>query len=290
MLLEMDPEQAEELKKGFEELEELVGVKAASPPGGSPGRVEKGLESNGGSLVEAVKNLFLKGLESNRIITRYLSSTTLDGDVEYTVYSIVRDTGVERKTSVMELFSEVFSVDERVFLSAERRGSSLDAPEAVMAGSRLAVSEERYVLGSLRELGELVELPLGSWSEPGRALNDVARGVTHIRSIVPSAKILLLVSPSRFSELLAFHEKAGVMELVRIRQLVGEVVAHPLVSDAEAYMVPLVDSVVDLAFGVRARLDYIGLSEEGRHIFRGWETLALRVKYPKAVVKMSAKS
>ena len=78
------------------------------------------------------------------------------------------------------------------------------------------------------------------------------------------------------------------MELQRIKGLVKEVVVMPQLSDDIVILVSANPYLIDIAVGADAVIDYIGL-EGDEHVFRVWETLALRVKNAKSIVRLVSK-
>ncbi len=94
---------------------------------------------------------------------------------------------------------------------------------------------------------------------------------------------ILFLSPRRYSKLVAVHERTGVMELNRIKSMVRDVVQLQQLSDNVALLVSANSYMLDVVVGADTVMDYLG-SEDGVHIFRVWETIALRIKYPKAIM------
>jgi len=94
---------------------------------------------------------------------------------------------------------------------------------------------------------------------------------------------VLFISPTRYVKLLAVHEKTGVMELTRVKALVRDVVPTPALPDNTAIIVSATPRVLDIVLGADTEIEYIG-PEDGAHLFRVWETVALRVHDPKGIV------
>ncbi|MEM0026272.1 MAG: family 1 encapsulin nanocompartment shell protein, partial [Zestosphaera sp.] len=93
---------------------------------------------------------------------------------------------------------------------------------------------------------------------------------------------------ARYADLLRYTERAGVMELERVKALVSEVVQTPLLTDNDVLVISTNKYMIDLVVGADTVLDYLGPSAD-EHLYRLWETLVLRIKNPKAIVHLMKK-
>ena len=94
---------------------------------------------------------------------------------------------------------------------------------------------------------------------------------------------VLFVNPSRYSRLIAVHERTGLTKLQGLKALVSEVVQLNQLDDERALLISANSYVIEVAVGSDTTVDYIG-PEDGKHLFRGWETVAPRIKCPKSVM------
>ena len=288
MLLRIDPEQVKELQEGFRELEELTGEKIGVEGVGGENGSQSTSNTDGGVVgVEGLaRRAFLEGLRTGKVLASILPVRVLGPGIDYIAYPRLSGEGAEKRVAELKTYSTVFSIDEQAVQAYQRLGL-LEAPEAENAGYQLARAEEEAILKVLGE--EANTHPLSDWSRPGAALRDTVAALKTARSRAAFREAVLVVGPERYAELLAFHEKTGVMELERLRRII-RVEQHPLLGMGEAYLIPLSPSIVDIVYGVQERIDYIGLDENGRHVFRAWETMTVRVKNPAAIVKLTARA
>ncbi len=292
MLLRLDPEQVEELREGFKELEELTGKPQALPvapqgtPPSNPGSGEASrTESVEDMAVRSAKRDYLRGLRSARILARILPSTVLAYAADYAPVTVAGRKGFEHTYVRLDMFAEVFSVDAAGLEASLSAYGEAEVLEALYAGQKLAMREEERFLEAIKSNGDVTVLARSDWGEPGAALRDVASALEAARRAAVFEEAVLLIPPKLYAELLAYHEKTGVVELERVKRMT-RVEQHPLLGD-EALLVPLTHSVVDIVYSARERLDYVGLDENGRHVFRGWEKTGLRIKNPAAIVRLT---
>lgn len=278
MLKNIDPEQVEELKAGAREVEELTGVRVPDPESGS--QVSTASSS---SFEDVVATEVRKLVDSARVLTKKLPVVVVGRGIDSVSFERV-DENVERiVTSFCDLSSK-FRVSQKALDYALRARQPIDMPEATKASIDLAMAEERLVSEILLREGK-VRLSLGSWDEPGTSVHDVARGVAELASRGFRRPYLLITSLSRYVKLLSVSEKTGVTDLERVKMLVDEVVATPAVPDGKVLIVSATPEVLDVVYGGRSEVDYIG-PEDGYHVFRVWSSIAIRVRMPGGIVVM----
>jgi uncharacterized linocin/CFP29 family protein len=281
MLKSLDPEQVEELKAGAKEAEELTGIKVPDPEGGPQTNT-----ASSGSFEDAVANEARKLVDSARVLTKKLPVVVLGRGTDSVSFERAGEK-VERIVISLSDLSFRFRVSQKALDSALRTGQSIDMPEATKASLDLAVAEEKLISEALLREGA-VRLHLGSWDEPGASVHDVARGVAELARRGYRRPYLLVVSLTRYAKLLSVSEKTGVTDLERVRMLVDEVVATPAVPDDKVLIVSAVPEVLDVVYGGRSEVDYIG-PEDGHHVFRVWSSIAVRVRVPDGLVVMEEK-
>lgn len=279
LLKYLDPEQVKELKKGEEEVEELTGIRAPSPPSDSP----TGSTGKEGGFEETVAREVRKLVSSTRTLTRKLPTFPLGRGVDSVPLERV---GEKPERTIIPLceISYRFKVSQRAVDYSTRMGQPLEMPEASNAALSLVFEEERVVLEVLlRESG--VKLPLGTWDNPGESVVDVARAVSELAKRGFRRPFILIVNQARYVKLLAVSEKTGVTDLERVKMLVDEVVTTSSMPDDKALVVSATSDVLDIVYGGDAEVDYIG-PEDGYHVFKLWSTIATRVRNPNGIVLM----
>lgn len=316
LLQRYDPEQKEKLEEGIREVEELLGKlssketrldgggKEPSPsslsvevPESLPStrelledleRMTEGLRTRI-TLVEQesdVANLFAREAHRLRLLRRHLPVTKLGPGIDYVAAPVVAYSGsavgVEAEAVIpLREISIEFLIPQRLLNRAGRLGEPAYEAVVAQAARRLVASEERIILDALLSTEGALEANMGGWERPGEAVDDVARAIARMETEGITGPYVLIVSPQRYAKLLAVHEKTGVMELARLEKL-AKVVRHPLIGQDKAILVPVDKTVLDVVIGVDTKVDHIGL-EAGAERYRAWETLALRVRYPRGV-------
>lgn len=270
-LKSLDAEQVEELKAGAREVSELTGITAPDPQDGDAEPFTEG-------EWRYLKNQFTAAADSVRTFRKHLPLTRVGRGVMSV--PVERAGGVTTLLPLSEI-SVKFYVSQSSIDHARVSRQPMEITDTLRAAVELGLSEDRFVLDSLLSLKNSIKVQISDWSKPGSAVEEVAAAVAKLvgRNVPPP--FLLFVSPSRFSKLLSVHEKTGVMELTRVKAL-AEVVTLPAMPDDTVLLVSSTGRVLDLVLGADTEVDYIG-PENGRHAFRGWETLAVRVRLEEGV-------
>lgn len=285
LLKALDAEQVEELKAGAEEAAELTGREVpADPP------------EEGGEEWGWVVNAFKRALSEAPTLVNALPHTLLGPAATTAPYTVVKSEGgmikgSETRHPLLKEVSVRFGIDARAAEWAKASGAEPDTAVAAKAGAELARLEEGLVLNGSKEAGfdgvltspEVTTLEMSDWGQAGAAVSDVAKAVAKSVEGGGAAPFILALHPALYASLVAVHERTGVTELRRIEALVGKVVPVPTLPEGVAVLIPARKEVVDVAYGVRGDVEYIG-PEDGMHAFRGRSLLALRIRNPAAVV------
>ncbi|MEM0015090.1 MAG: family 1 encapsulin nanocompartment shell protein [Zestosphaera sp.] len=294
MLKSLDPEQVAELKAGAQEVKELTGVSVTE---GDPPKEEALSEDN------VLKDLGARAkevVESARRLRRVLDVVHVGRGVEGVLLEgVSAEETAKSKVGRVVMLSELstqFSIKVRTLDYWSRTGVQPDLSSLVLASTRLALAEERAILEGdsekgwpgLLTCGMSVKEELSDWSVPGNPVVDVSKAVRRLINEAIPPPYIMLVNPARYADLLKYTEKAGVMELQRVKALVNEVVQTPLLDDNNVLIISTNKHMIDLVVGADTVLDYLGPSGD-EHLYRLWETLALRIKNPKAIIHLTKK-
>ncbi|MGC8583438.1 MAG: family 1 encapsulin nanocompartment shell protein [Thermoproteus sp.] len=274
-LKSVDVEQVEQLRAG---AEEVAGIRAADPP------PPTGALSD--SEIRAVEELARQRAAASRRLRKALQTYVLGpgADVAPLEEASPGDVISARRTFVpLREISVKFSVSQRQIDLARSRGEPPYSAAVDAAARRLVELEESAIVESILSDGRIQRMPLSSWGAPGEAVRDVSAAVSALLKAYVPEPYILLVSPARYSRLLSVSERAGFTELERVRGLVKEVLPSPQLGDELAIVLSADGSVLDVAVGADTATAYLGPSD-GDHVFRIWETLALRIKDPRGVV------
>ncbi len=271
LLKSLDPEQVEELKAGAAEVKELTGVEVQDPPtaGGEPLTEEEW---------RYLRSQCLGAADSVRAFRRHLPVTRVGRGA---VAVPLEKAGGGSVVLPLREVSERFYVSQAAIDQSRATKQPLEISDALRAAVELGLKEDRLVLESLTSLEGAQRLQISDWAKPGSAVDEVAAAVGKLLARNATPPFVLFVSPARYARLVAVHERTGVMELTRVRAL-AEVVAAPALQDDTALLVSATLRTLDLVIGADTEIDYLG-PEDGRHAFRVWETLAVRVRYEPGV-------
>lgn len=271
LLKTLDAEQVEELAKGAREVKELTGLEAGDPPTSQ----QPSAEDIWKSVAEAVTRV----VDGARVFRRFVPVARVGRGVDAVA---VEPVGGARYVIPLAELSVEFKVSQRAVDYAERFGQVLELGDGYRAAVEFATLEDRLILEKLTELAGAVKAEMSSWEAPGVAVDEAARALAKMVEGGAREPFILFVSPSRYTKLLAVHERTGVMELTRIKGLVKEVVPTPVLPDDTAVVLSANPHILDIAVGVDTQVDYLG-PENGYHKLRLWETIAVRPRLEKGV-------
>ncbi len=258
---------------------------------GTAGEDDKG--SNGAEhgdpkevSAERVSETFMKALEGFRRVVKMLPQSRVGAQAFVASYplrveegSIALGTGrpVELRTVSVE-----FTVPLEVW---ETSPTAVDAV-ARRAAAAFASRKERLVVDAIVSTEGVERVKATGWSEPGKAVEAVAEVAALLEGMGFRGPYLPALHPKLYAQLLAFHERSGVMELARVERLARTVVT-PFTGEGRALLLAADSLVLDVVVDVDTRIDYLGLNSGG-HTFRAWETVGVRVFDPKGVVVIEA--
>ncbi|MEB2836976.1 MAG: encapsulin [Desulfurococcales archaeon] len=276
LLKKIDPEQVKELEAGEAEVRELTG-------GDPPATPETKADPPAG-LEELVKLRVLSVVRASRRLRGILEAVEAPGVEGVLVQA--DPTGRAVLSGLYEI-SESFSLPARILAYWSATGIEPPMPQLYRAARRLAAREDELIVEALKSAGEAHRLEMSDWSQPGAAVEDVARALAELESNAVPRPYVLLVSPARYAGLVRYSERSGVMDLHRVKALVHKVVIEPHVPDNAAILFSADPSVVDLLVGRDATVSVIGENAEGNVEFRVYEAILPRVKDPNGIAILS---
>lgn len=275
LLKHLDPEQVQEMKKGAEEIHELIGIRS----GNSDLKSEK--NNNETDIDKLVINEVKRLIDSKRVISKRLPVTVVGRGVDAVSFEKITDKHERIIVSLCEI-SRVFRISQRSIDQYYIGKQMLEMPDAYKATSELVEEEEKNIAQSLiSEAG--IKLSLSSWDEPGSSIIEVARAVSELyRKGIPRPYILF-INPSRFTKLLAISEKTGITDLQRVKEIVDDIAISAHIPDDKALVISSRKEILDIVYGGNAEVDSIG-PENGFIVYRLWSSLATRVRVPDGIV------
>ena len=219
----------------------------------------------------------------------YVTVDTSAKDEEY-AGNMARVSG-RRLVELPQLYQD-FNILWRDIAEADKTGFPLDLAAAVAAAQRSAKQEDPLVLFGNDELGTeglftaegSFKIKRGDWSTGEDAYKDVAHAIAYFSSHSMLGRYALVVSPDVYLDLQRLQPNVGLLEIDRIKKLVNDrVYAAGPFGLGKAALVCAEPQYMDLAVGMDLSVGYLE-QKEFNHYFRITETVALRIKEPKAIV------
>lgn len=172
---------------------------------------------------------------------------------------------------------------------ARQRGVDPDFSPAAAASAMMARAEDSLLFhgvgkepGLLKTKGRTT-VPLGEWeTTPGAALGAVLAAWEKLTAGGFSGSFALVLSNSLYAKLHRVNGATGVLEIAQIRELVAGVFPSPALKSKQAALIAAGPENLDLAIGQDLVTAYLG-PDGMDHVFRLFETLALRVKRAGAI-------
>lgn len=189
-----------------------------------------------------------------------------------------------------------FAILWRDIAEADKTGHPLDLAAAASAAQKSAKQEDDLILFGNKKLGaeglftaeNAKKLKRGDWSTGENAFQDVAHGIAYMSSNSMLGRYALIASPEVYLQLQRLQPNVGLLELDRIKKLVGDrVYPAGTYGLGKAALVCAEPQYMDLAVGLDLSVGYLE-QKDFNHYFRITETVALRIKNPKAIVQFEA--
>lgn len=197
-----------------------------------------------------------------------------------------------RPMAELPLLYQDFPVFWRDLAEADAAGRPLDLSAAAAAAQRSAKQEDNLILYGDEAIGveglftakKAARQKRGDWSKGEDAFQDVAQAIAYMSSNSMLGRYALLLSPDVYLQLQRLQPNVGLLELDRIKSLVGDRV-YPVGAYGldKAALVCAEPQYMDLAVGLDLSVGYLE-QKDFNHYFRIAETAALRLKEPKAIM------
>lgn len=191
------------------------------------------------------------------------------------------------------LFAD-FTLLARDLEAAARQGIAPDLSAAAEAAATLARTEDRFVFfgsethgykGIFTAPGTGL-LERGDWKTGEAAFADVAAALTQLVQKGIYGPYALVLSPDLALALQRIQPGTGVLEIDRIKKLVGHVYTAPALGTGKAALLATDARYIDLVVGQDIAAAYLE-QRALNHAFRVLETVVPRVKRPDAVVLLA---
>ncbi len=127
------------------------------------------------------------------------------------------------------------------------------------------------------------EIAISEWSEGENPLRDLSSGMEKLTDCGSFGGYALVMATDLYGKLHRIQPGTGMMEIDRVRGLVGKVYRSTRLAKNSACLVCNEPQYMDLAVGQDLITAYMG-NDKMDHLFRVMETLAPRIKRPEAIV------
>lgn len=126
------------------------------------------------------------------------------------------------------------------------------------------------------------ELPLSDWNDGENPVIDIAKGLEVLLEKGCSGERVLVVSTDLYAKLHRIQPGTGIMEVDRVRSLVGKLLRSSQLQKSSACLLYCEPQNMDLVVGQDMITAYMG-NEGMDHVFRVMETMTPRIKRPSAI-------
>lgn len=195
----------------------------------------------------------------------------------------------------LPLLFEDFDILGRDLEYAKESAYPLDLSAALRAAKRAALREDELILLGNTTLGVpglttakgATKIKKTDWKQGENGYTDVARAVVEFTKKGYLGRYALIVSPDVYLDLQRLQPTLGLLEIDRIKKLIGDNVSmYGNFGTNKAVLVCVEPEYIDLAVGLDFSVGYVELADFN-HAFRIMETAALRIKDPGAIVVFS---
>ena len=196
-----------------------------------------------------------------------------------------------RLMRVPQLYED-FWIYWRDIEGSRRVNFPLDLSMAKSAAQRLALREDKMIFYGVKELGleglltveGAAAQSLGDWNEGETAFRAVSEAISSLAKKGRYGQYALVLSPNLFVALHRLQPGTGMLELERIKSLVGGRVFNAVMLEPNtALLVCAQPQYLDLMVGQDISTAYTELVDLNHHL-RILETAVLRLKAPDAIV------
>lgn len=126
------------------------------------------------------------------------------------------------------------------------------------------------------------DLSISDWNEGENPVMDIAKAIEILVDKGNSGERALVVSTDLYAKLHRIQSGTGIMEVERVRSLVGKLFHSSRLQKNSACLVYCEAQNMDLVVGQDMTTAYMG-NEKLDHVFRVMETLVPRIKRPQAI-------
>ena len=170
----------------------------------------------------------------------------------------------------------------------DEQGAGIQAAReaAVLAARReddlIFYGDGKLGIEGLVNAGGVNQIPLSDWNEGENPVRDLAKALETLIDQGNSGDRALIVSTDLFGKLHRIQPGTGIMEVDRVRSLVGKLFHTSRLEKGTAVVAYCDPQNMDLVVGQDMITAYMG-NDKLDHVFRVMETMVPRIKRPSAI-------
>lgn len=199
------------------------------------------------------------------------------------------DVGSRRFVELMTVYSD-FTISWRDIENEQGAGVQAARDSAVLCARR----EDDLIFHGDSALGiegvftaqGVNKLSLSDWNEGENPVFDIAKALEVLIDQGNSGERVLVVSTDLWGKLHRIQAGTGIMEVERVRSLVGKLFHSSRLKKNTAALIYCDPQNIDLVVGQDMITAYMG-NEKLDHVFRVMETIIPRIKRPSAIAVLS---
>jgi uncharacterized linocin/CFP29 family protein len=199
-----------------------------------------------------------------------------------------------RKFVAIPMLYKDLSISWRDIEKSKQTGLPLELSPVAIAATSCCQKEDAIIFNGnpaydypgLTNVEGRQVLSKGNWSEGENAFKDLAEGIEMLVRKGFYGPYALVVSPDLYVQMQRLQQGTGILELDRVKELVGgKVYKTPVLGENKAVLLAKGSENMDLVIGQDLVTAYLG-PEQMNHRLRVFETLLLRIKRPEAIVTL----
>lgn len=197
----------------------------------------------------------------------------------------VIDVARRRFAELVTVYAD-FSISWRDLEDEQGAGVQAAREAAVLAARReddlIFYGDDTLGIAGLVTASGVNQMPISDWNEGESPVRDIAKALETLIDQGNSGDRALIVSTDLFGKLHRIQPGTGIMEVDRVRSLVGKLFHTARLQKNTAVLAYCEPQNMDLVVGQDMITAYMG-NEKLDHLFRVMETMVPRVKRPSAI-------
>lgn len=195
------------------------------------------------------------------------------------------DVGSRRFLDLMTIYSD-FGISWRDIEDEQGAGVQAARDAAVLAARReddlIFYGDDKMGIEGIFTAKGTNQLALSDWNEGENPVQDLAKALEILIDKGNSGERVLVLSTDLYAKLHRIQPGTGIMEVDRVRSLVGKLFRSSRLEKGTAALVYCEPQNIDLVVGQDLITAYMG-NEKLDHLFRVMETVVPRIKRPSAI-------